>query len=286
MWISNSSWILIDSYKYDSFGNIVDYISVIWNTRLFAGREFEVETGLYYNRARYYSPKLWRFLSRDPIDVGDDVNLYRYVGNNSVNYTDPTGKYIYIDNYSFYSISNLLANFWDNLFSVKEKQSEVIERVIDTVDEVMYNEADKLIFQWKSLQVVWQAYIVTGVWTCIWGVVVTAWWGTVVTCSTWGALMMAWGWHSLVWIWMEGVGKYYKGKGWWKKNYNQDKTLSDWEIRKIQKQGVNVHKLKPKSWWSKFDLFKDNFWDIYYKRKTWKWYSEPVYTDYNIKDFN
>jgi hypothetical protein len=73
--------------------------------------------------------------------------LYRYVGNNSVNYTDPTGKYIYIDNYSFYSISNLLANFWDNLFSVKEKQSEVIERVIDTVDEVMYNEADKLIFQ-------------------------------------------------------------------------------------------------------------------------------------------
>ena len=32
-------------------------------------------------------------------------------------------------------------------FSVKEKQSEVIERVIDTVDEVMYNEADKLIFQ-------------------------------------------------------------------------------------------------------------------------------------------
>jgi hypothetical protein len=63
-----------------------------------------------------------------------------------VNYTDPTGKYIYIDNYSFYSISNLLANFWDNLFSVKEKQSEVIERVIDTVDEVMYNEADKLIY--------------------------------------------------------------------------------------------------------------------------------------------
>jgi len=277
MWISNSSWILIDSYKYDSFGNIVDYISVIWNTRLFAWREFEVETGLYYNRARYYSPKLWRFLSRDPIDVGDDVNLYRYVGNNSVNYTDPTGKYIYIDNYSFYSISNLLANFWDNLFSVKEKQSEVIERVIDTVDEVMYNEADKLIYGWKALQVVWQAYIVTGVWTCIWGVVVTAWWGTVVTCSTWGALMMAWGWHSLVWIWMEGVGKYYKGKEkkdkliettefWfshkekvYKRNnlyYSKDNTSHNWWVWKVFKKVWN----KLKRIWTadeNFNIFKN-----------------------------
>jgi len=47
---------------------------------------------LYYNRARYYSPDLGRFINRDPIDVADDVNLYAYVGNNSIMYIDPNGE--------------------------------------------------------------------------------------------------------------------------------------------------------------------------------------------------
>ncbi|MBT3726833.1 RHS repeat-associated core domain-containing protein, partial [bacterium] len=46
---------------------------------------------LYYNRARYYSPEMGRFIGRDPIDVGDDVNLYRYCGNNGVRFVDPMG---------------------------------------------------------------------------------------------------------------------------------------------------------------------------------------------------
>ena len=35
---------------------------------LFTGRERD-ETGLYYYRARYYSPELGRFLSEDPLDT-------------------------------------------------------------------------------------------------------------------------------------------------------------------------------------------------------------------------
>ncbi|MDP2090582.1 MAG: RHS repeat-associated core domain-containing protein, partial [Candidatus Gracilibacteria bacterium] len=55
------------------------------------GREYDKELGLYYNRARYYNPELARFISRDPIDIADDVNLYAYVGNNGVNYVDRSG---------------------------------------------------------------------------------------------------------------------------------------------------------------------------------------------------
>ena len=47
---------------------------------------------LYYLRARYYSPDLGRFISRDPIDVRDDVNLYAYVGNNGVMFVDRNWK--------------------------------------------------------------------------------------------------------------------------------------------------------------------------------------------------
>ena len=51
----------------------------------YTGREND-GTGLYYYRARYYSPELQRFISRDPIGLGGgDVNFYRYVGNSPVN---------------------------------------------------------------------------------------------------------------------------------------------------------------------------------------------------------
>jgi hypothetical protein len=44
------------------------------------------------SEARFYDPESGRFLSADPIGFeGGDVNLYVYVGNNPVNYSDPSG---------------------------------------------------------------------------------------------------------------------------------------------------------------------------------------------------
>lgn len=57
-----------------------------------AGREWDTNTGLYDNRARYYDPDLGRFISEDPIGfAGGDPNLYGYVNNNPLNGTDPLG---------------------------------------------------------------------------------------------------------------------------------------------------------------------------------------------------
>jgi RHS repeat-associated protein len=45
-----------------------------------------------YYRARYYDPKIGRFISEDPIGFdGGDVNLYAYVWNNPTNFVDPEG---------------------------------------------------------------------------------------------------------------------------------------------------------------------------------------------------
>jgi RHS repeat-associated protein len=58
----------------------------------YTGREFDSETGLQYNRARYYDPRVGRWTSQDPLgsDAGD-VNLYRYVANSPTLYIDPVG---------------------------------------------------------------------------------------------------------------------------------------------------------------------------------------------------
>ena len=58
----------------------------------------EVEgTGLYYLQARYYDPSIGRFLNEDTyegqIDNPLSQNLYTYVSNNPLIYSDPTGHY-------------------------------------------------------------------------------------------------------------------------------------------------------------------------------------------------
>ncbi len=55
------------------------------------GSEFVAPLGLYYYKARMYSPALGRFLQTDPVGYKDDLNLYAYVGNNPINFSDPTG---------------------------------------------------------------------------------------------------------------------------------------------------------------------------------------------------
>jgi RHS repeat-associated protein len=47
----------------------------------FPGHYFDSETGLHYNRFRYYSPELGRYLQSDPLGIAGSVNLYAYTHN-------------------------------------------------------------------------------------------------------------------------------------------------------------------------------------------------------------
>lgn len=61
----------------------------------FTGYEYDSETGLYYAYARYYNPRLGRFMSPDPLmgslSNPQSLDRYAYVANDPLNLVDPSG---------------------------------------------------------------------------------------------------------------------------------------------------------------------------------------------------
>jgi RHS repeat-associated protein len=98
--LSDATGQIVERYRYDVFGRVEIRsatgesvpVSLFGNRFHFTGREWLSEVGLYDYRNRVYSAELGRFLQTDPIRFSaGDGNLYRYVGNNAVNWVDPLG---------------------------------------------------------------------------------------------------------------------------------------------------------------------------------------------------
>ena len=81
---------IVWSAVYKSYGNLaIDYQTVPQPQRL-PGQYFDEESGLHYNRHRYYDPHCARYISQDPIGLAGGENAYSYVAN-PISRIDPLG---------------------------------------------------------------------------------------------------------------------------------------------------------------------------------------------------
>jgi len=89
----NNAGTSIDHIDYGAFGNLINQSSPANGDRFsYAGMESDANTGLYYDRARWYDPKGGKFVGQDPIGFsGNDTNIYRYVENQTPDGIDPSG---------------------------------------------------------------------------------------------------------------------------------------------------------------------------------------------------
>jgi RHS repeat-associated protein len=88
--LADSTGAITTYYGYDAYGSTTSSGAANDNPYQFTGREND-GTGLYYYRARYYSPAWGRFVSEDPIGPDGGINLYAYANSAPTIIVDPSG---------------------------------------------------------------------------------------------------------------------------------------------------------------------------------------------------
>jgi RHS repeat-associated protein len=95
----DTSATIVGEDRFTPFGETRFTTGTMLTDKLYTGQREMTGLGIYHYQARFYSPKLGRFLSADTIVPGyanpQAFNRYSYVLNNPVKLTDPTGHQCY-----------------------------------------------------------------------------------------------------------------------------------------------------------------------------------------------
>jgi RHS repeat-associated protein len=109
--VMDEQGLLVNSYDYEPFGvkteASVERVPNVWG---FAGG-YQTEVGLIKFGERFYDPRTGRMTQTDPLlDLSSalHINRYAYALDNPVNYTDPTGEVVGIDDIALVIVGGLV----------------------------------------------------------------------------------------------------------------------------------------------------------------------------------
>ncbi|QLL13731.1 RHS repeat-associated core domain-containing protein [Pseudomonas chlororaphis] len=121
------------SARYRAYGNLaVLDIEEIDNPLRFQGQYFDAETGLHYNRHRYYNPGIGRFLTPDPIKLAGGLNSYQYVPS-PTGWVDPLGLMSLTGFTTKKVLPGLVGKVIPLSSTLNGKRAEIIEALADVV---------------------------------------------------------------------------------------------------------------------------------------------------------
>ncbi|MBI2471531.1 MAG: RHS repeat protein [Planctomycetes bacterium] len=114
---------IVNKYAYTPYGVLTGSEETVSNPFRYVGKygAMDDNTGLLYMRARYYSPDVGRFITKDPIGFAGGVNLYGYAHDNPINHADPTGLKVGIISES---LLNDIGDLLDEVVNSIEKMSK------------------------------------------------------------------------------------------------------------------------------------------------------------------
>ena len=103
---TTGTWSVVQRYVYSPYGTITilnpDFTTVPTGTvpmvnNLYQGMPLDPVTGLYYERARWYSPSLGTWISQDPAGYINGADTYQFVESDPVELVDPWGEDVRIE---------------------------------------------------------------------------------------------------------------------------------------------------------------------------------------------
>jgi len=121
--VTNSSGTVDAKPIYMPFGEVYNNTDDDSYRYGFGGKETDHNTGLMYFEARYYNPKIGRFISTDTMVIGSDVprstelNRYAYSQNDPINMKDPSGNFAFIISVMVFFWVQVAINFVTHLVS-------------------------------------------------------------------------------------------------------------------------------------------------------------------------
>ena len=137
---------VVNAYNYDAFGNAIFTLETGTSNAIRYTSEYQdLESGLYYLRARYYNPETGRFISEDSYRANKEnpfrLNLYTYCHNDPINYVDPSGHWELGDEELSKSAQKRIKELTDAYFDTDDEDEQ--KKYHEEANEVRASEKKK-----------------------------------------------------------------------------------------------------------------------------------------------